>query len=161
MSWQPPTNEPFSTVFILLLAILMTFITSLANRLLTNREKLAEWRKEISEWQKEFNEARKSGDKKQLEKATRKQKQVMQIQSKMFSQQMKVTLIFIVPFFLFWSWLNGVYGAIPVAFLPGWPLGPEGHAGALTVFYWYLICSFAFGTIFTHIMGLGLGGTDE
>lgn len=157
----PPTNPPESTVFVLFLALLMTFITSLANRLLTNREQLTAWRKQTSEWQKEFNEARKSGDKKELDKAMRKQKQIMQIQSKMFMQQMKVTLIFIVPFFLFWTWLNSIYGSIAVAILPGWFLATEGTAGGLTVFYWYLLCSFMFGTIFSHVLGIGMGATDE
>jgi uncharacterized membrane protein (DUF106 family) len=152
VSWIP-TQPPGSTIFVLFLAILLTFITSLANRLLTNREQLASWRKQISEWQQEFNEARKSGDKKQLEKAMRKQKQVMQIQSKMFTQQMKVSLIFIVPFFLFWTWLNGIFSGQAVAFLPGF--------GDLNVFYWYLLCSLAFGTIFTHVLGIGMGATDE
>jgi len=151
----PPIDLPYSTIFVLLLAALLTFITSLANRLLTNREQLASWRKEISEWQKEFNDARKSGDKKQLEKAMRKQKQVMQIQSKMFTQQMKVSLIFIVPFFLFWTWLNGVYKGQTVAYLPGF------GNGSLSVFYWYLLCSLAFGTIFSHVLGIGMGATDE
>ena len=150
----PPIGLPSSTFFVLGLALLLTFITSLANRLLTNREQLASWRKTISEWQKEFNEARKSGDKKLLEKAMRKQKQVMQIQSKMFTQQMKVTLIFIVPFFLFWTWLNGVYAGKPaVAYLPGF--------GGLSVFYWYLLCSLAFGALFSHVLGIGMGATDE
>ncbi len=154
MSLQfPPIELPSSTFFVLGLALLLTLITSLANRLLTNREQLASWRKTISEWQKEFNEARKSGDKKLLEKAMRKQKQVMQIQSKMFTQQMKVTLIFIVPFFLFWTWLNGVYAGKVVAYLPGF--------GGLVVFYWYLICSFAFGALFSHVLGIGTGATGE
>jgi uncharacterized membrane protein (DUF106 family) len=153
MSWQPPTNMPVSTIFVLFLALLLTFITSLANRLLTNREQLASWRKQTSEWQKELSEARKSGDKKQLEKVMRKQKQIMQIQSKMFTQQMKVTLIFIVPFFLFWTWLNGVYAGQTVAYLSGF--------GKLNVFYWYLLCSLAFGTIFSHVLGIGMGATDE
>lgn len=149
----PPVDQPLSTIFVLFLAVLLTFITSLANRLLTNREQLLSWRKQTSEWQKEFNEARKSGDKKELDKAMRKQKQIMQIQSKMFMQQMKVTLIFIVPFFLFWTWLQGVYTIKAVAFLPGF--------GGLTVFYWYLLCSFMFGTIFSHVLGIGMGVPDE
>jgi uncharacterized membrane protein (DUF106 family) len=153
MSWQPPTIMPVSTIFVLFLAVLLTFITSLANRLLTNREQLASWRKQTSEWQKELSAARKSGDKKQLEKVMRKQKQIMQIQSKMFTQQMKVTLIFIVPFFLFWTWLNGVYSGQTVAYLSGF--------GNLNVFYWYLLCSLGFGTIFSHVLGIGMGVTDE
>jgi uncharacterized membrane protein (DUF106 family) len=164
MSWVP-TEIPLSTIFVVGLALLLTFITSMVNRLLTNKEQLASWRKELSAWQEELSKARKSGDKKLLDKAIRKQKQIMQIQSKMFTQQMKVSLIFIVPFFLFWTWLNSVpfeYIIIVnnapvdyhfVAFLPGF--------GGLTVFYWYLFCSLAFGTMFSHILGIGTGATDE
>ena len=156
MSWIP-VDRPLSTFFVLGLALLITFITSMVNRLLTNKEQLASWRKELSEWQEELSKARKSGDKKLLDKAMRKQKQIMQIQSKMFSQQMKISLIFIVPFFIFWTLLNSAYTingvAVIVAYLPGF--------GALTVFYWYLLCSLAFGTILSHILGIGMGATDE
>ena len=157
-----PLQTPQSTIFVLLLAVLLTAVTSVANRLLTNKEQMTSWRKTISEWQEEFNQARKSGDKKLLEKAMKKQKQVMQIQSKMFTQQMKVTLIFIVPFFLFWTWLNSVpfeysVGNVKghwVALLPGF--------GGLTVFYWYLICSLALGALFAHLLGIGtMGVSDE
>jgi uncharacterized membrane protein (DUF106 family) len=159
MSFQfPPTDIPSSTIFVVFLALGLTAITSGVNRLFTNKEQLMSQRKTISEWQKEFNEARKSGDKKLLNKATQKQKQVMQIQSKMFTQQMKVTLIFLVPFFLFWTWLNSVpfkdaAGNPFVAFLPGF--------GGLSVFYWYLICSLAFGALFSHFLGIGMGVTGQ
>ena len=154
MSFQfPPTDIPSSTIFVVFLALGLTAITSGVNRLFTNKEQLMSQRKVISEWQKEFNEARKSGDKKLLEKAMRKQKQVMQIQSKMFTQQMKVTLIFLVPFFLFWTWLNGAYAGKTVAYLTGF--------GGLPVFYWSLICSLAFGALFSHFLGIGMGVTDQ
>jgi uncharacterized membrane protein (DUF106 family) len=149
----PPTDIPGSTIFVVFLALGLTAVTSGVNRLFTNKEQLMSQRKIISEWQKEFNEARKSGDKKLLEKATRKQKQVMQVQSKMFTQQMKVTLIFLVPFFLFWTWLNGAYAGVTVAYLTGF--------GGLSVFYWYLICSLAFGALFSHLLGIGMGVTDQ
>ena len=149
----PPTDIPGSTIFVVFLALGLTAVTSGVNRLFTNKEQLMSQRKIISEWQKEFNEARKSGDKKLLEKATRKQKQVMQVQSKMFTQQMKVTLIFLVPFFLFWTWLNGAYAGVTVAYLTGF--------GGLSVFYWYLICSLSFGALFSHLLGIGMGVTDQ
>jgi len=153
--WLLEPTIPNSTIFVLLLALLLTVITSLANRFLTNQEQLQSWRKQVSDWQKEFNEARKSGDKKQLEKAMRKQKQVMQIQSKMFGQQMKVSLIFIVPFFLIWTWLNGLYivdgSPVAVAYFPGF--------GGIPVFYWYLLCSLTFGALVSRLLGLGMGMT--
>ncbi|MBX5326547.1 MAG: EMC3/TMCO1 family protein [Candidatus Bathyarchaeia archaeon] len=155
--WLLEPTIPNSTIFVFLLALLLTLITSLANRLLTNREQLKSWRKEISDWQKEFNEARKSGDKKQLEKVMRRQKQVMQIQSKMFTQQMKVSLIFIIPFFLIWTWLNGLYvvdgNLVAVAYFPG--------VGGIPVFYWYLLCSLSFGALISRLLGLGIGMGEE
>jgi uncharacterized membrane protein (DUF106 family) len=157
--WLLDPVIPNSTIFVLLLALLLTFITSGANRLLTNKEQMTAWRKETSQWQKEFNEARKSGDKKALEKVMRKQKQIMQIQTKMFTHQMKISLIFIVPFFLIWTWLNGLYvnratGAqLAVAFFPGF--------GGIPVFYWYLLCSLTLGALFSHLLGLGMGMGEE
>ena len=144
---------PFSTVFIFLLAVAISFSTSLANRLLTDPEKSKAQRKEISEWNTELRKAQSSKDKKRVEKLMKKQKQIMQLQSKMMWQSMKVMLLFIVPLFLIWQFLGGVYAARPIAYFPGvgsvLPL-----LNMSSLFWWYLMCSFLFGTIFSHILGL-------
>lgn len=154
---------PFSTIFLFLLAALISMLTSLTNRLLTNPEKSKAWRKEISEWNKELQEARRGGDKKRLEKVMKKQSQILQLQSKMMWQSMKVTLIFIVPLIIIWSILGGFYTntankpptPISIAYLPG--VGPVFHViifSFSSLLWWYFACSMMFGTLFSHVFGI-------
>lgn len=153
----PPVSIPYSTIFILALAATISLLTSLANRILTNPEQSKAWRKEISQWNSELRKAQKENDKKRVEKLTRKQKQIMQLQSKMMWQSTKVMLLFIVPLFLIWQFLGGFYtqpeGPIPVAYLPG--VGPVlPFLNMSSLFWWYLLSSFLFGTVFSRLFGL-------
>ena len=156
-----PTEMPLSTLFILLLAAGITLLTSLANRLLTNPTKAKAWRKEIAGWNSELRKAQKSGDKKAIEKLMKKQQSIMQLQSKMMWQSMKVMLLFFVPLLLMWQVLGGLYrysdgSPIPIAYFPGvgaiLPLPLLGNM--LSLYWWYLLCSFLFSTISSHLLGL-------
>jgi len=151
---------PVSTVFILLLSMSLTLVTSLANRFLTNQDQLRAWRREIAEWTAEFNKARKTGDKKLLAKVQKRQPQITKLQSKMTWQSMKVSFIFMIPFILLWSlFLTPTYMYVTaVAYIPN-ILGSEGGASfmPLSHFWWYLLCSFLFGTLFARILGLAMG----
>jgi uncharacterized membrane protein (DUF106 family) len=149
---------PFSTIFLFLLAALISLLTSLTNRLLTNPEKSKAWRREIADWNKELREARREGDQKRLDKVMKKQKQILQLQSKMTWQSMKVTLIFFVPLIIIWQVLGGFFinsgQPIPIAYLPG-----IGSALPIPIFsssliWWYLLCSMLFGTVFSHVFGI-------
>lgn len=100
---------PYSTLFILVLAALISLLTTLVNRLLTNPERAKMWRKEIAAWNKNLREAQRSKDKKTVDKLMRKQKYIMGLQSKMMWQSMKVSLLFLIPLFLMWSFLGGFY----------------------------------------------------
>ena len=148
---------PFSTVFILALSLVISLATTLVNRRLTDPQKSKEWRKEISDFQKELRAAQKSKDKKTLDKVMKKQQYVMQLQSKMMWQSMKVSLLFIVPLFLMWQILGGFYGSTAIAFLPG--VGsqvtlPIFNITLTSLFWWYLLSSLFFGTAFQHLFGL-------
>jgi uncharacterized membrane protein (DUF106 family) len=151
---------PTSTVFIFGLAALISLLTSLANRLLSDPAKAKATRKEVAEWQTELRKAQKAGDKKTTDKLMKKQKQIMQMQTKTMWQSMKVTLIFFVPLLIIWQVLGGFYIAdgkpTPVAYFPG--VGPilsiPLFGNMPSLFWWYLFCSFFFGTIFTHIFGI-------
>ncbi len=150
-------DMPFSTIFILLLAVTISFLTSLANRLLTDPKKAKAQKKEIAEWNAELRKAQRDKDKKQVEKLMKKQKYILQLQSKMMRQSMKVMLLFIVPIFLIWRFLGGVYtspeGAIPIAYFPGvGSILPLLNMSSL--FWWYMLCSFLFGTVFSRLFGL-------
>lgn len=146
---------PNSTFFILLLSMSLSFLTALANRLLTNREQLNAWRKEVARWNEDSKKARKSGDKKLLAKVKRKESYILKLQSKMMWQSMKVSLIFMIPFLLIWQLLIGFFGDTTVAYIP-WIDGVL----PMSLFLWYLLCSFASGTIITKALGVTPGATE-
>jgi uncharacterized membrane protein (DUF106 family) len=150
---------PIATLFMFSLAAVISLLTSLTNRLLTNPKQSKEWRQEIAEWNADFRKAQKEGDKKLLDKVTKKQKHIMQLQSKMMWQQMKVTLIFIVPLILIWQFLGGFFtkpdvGPVPIAYFPGFGPNLPLPMFNISFIWWYLLCSMFFGTVFSHLFGL-------
>jgi uncharacterized membrane protein (DUF106 family) len=151
----PPTDIPYSTLFMFFLALLISLLTSLTNRLLNNPEKSKAWRKEIAEWNSELRQAKKANDKKTVEKLMKKQKQILQLQSKMSWQSMKVTMIFFVPLILIWQFLSATFTATEgIAYFPG--IGPTLPIPLFntSVIWWYILCSMLFGTIFSHVLGI-------
>jgi len=156
---QLPPIEPFSTLFILLLAFFISLVTSLTNRLLTNREQMRAWTKEIAAWRADSLKATRGGDKKLMAKVKKQQKHVMQLQSKLTWQSMKTSLLWFVPLMLMWyvflPQLGFTLGRI-VAYLP-W-IG--GEPLPLTVILWYLFSSFLSSALLNRLFGLGMGGED-
>ncbi|MCK4497625.1 DUF106 domain-containing protein [Candidatus Bathyarchaeota archaeon] len=144
-------EAPTSTLFILLLCISLTLLTSSVNRLLSNPKKLAAQRKEVKKWMDEFKEAQKSKDKKRLAKVEKQRSRIMKLQQKMSWQSMKISLLFFIPFILMWQLLWGIYTE-PVAYLPGF--------GPLSIVYWYLLCSLFFSTVFSRALGVGIGSMN-
>jgi uncharacterized membrane protein (DUF106 family) len=145
---------PSSTFFIMVLAFGISFATSLSNRLLTNRDQLRAWNKEIRMWREDSMKAAKSGDKKLLAKVKKQEKHVMQLQSRMMWQSMKTSMLWFVPLLLMWYiFLPAIVNmGEAVAFIP-WFSG----VFPLSVFLWYLLCSFLASALFTRVFGLGLG----
>ncbi|MCK4478641.1 DUF106 domain-containing protein [Candidatus Bathyarchaeota archaeon] len=148
IDWLLAPQAPAATIFITILCVSLTFLTSLVNRLLTNPEKMRAWRKEIKDWTSEFKEAQRNKDKKKLAKVEKQKAKIMKLQQKMSWQSMKISLLFFVPFILMWQVLWGIYQG-PIAFLPGF--------GPLSIVYWYLLCSLFFSTLFSRIFGVGIG----
>jgi uncharacterized membrane protein (DUF106 family) len=152
------TIVPYSTFFIMGLSFFLSLVTSLTNRLLTNREQMRAWNQEITSWRQDSLKASRSGDKKLMAKVKKQQKHIMELQSKMTWQSMKTSFIWFIPLLLlWWFFLTPTYtrpGVAPVAYLP-W-LGSQPMA--LTYFYWYLLCSFLSGAFLSRLLGLGLGG---
>jgi uncharacterized membrane protein (DUF106 family) len=150
---------PYSTLFILGLAALISLSTTLVNRRFTDPAKSRAWRKEIADWNKELREARNSKDKKTLDKVMKKQQYIMRLQSKMMMQSIKVSLLFFVPLLIMWQVLGGFFGSVPMAYFPGVGsilfadvpfLSGFGHP----LIWWYLLCSLLFGTAFQHFFRL-------
>ena len=138
--------------------MLLSLITSLANRFLINQDELRASRKEVADWTSEFRKATKSDDKKLLAKLNKQQPRILQLQKKMSWQSMKVSFIFMIPFFLLWYlFLFPLYSAVEaVAYIPGIPGFWDGK---LPLFLWYLFGSFLFGTLWSRLLGLAVATT--
>ena len=169
-------QPPYITLIILFVSITMSFASSFINTRFMPKEhrvKVKALQRKISALSKEKKEnmkqAKSTGDKKLLKKAQKQEKQLLQLQSQslsLSSKQFRVLPITMGVFFVVWLLLTGsILGfeffkspfyepSIPVAFLP-W----LGGVMQLNLFYWYLICSFLFGTLFSRIFGL-TGGID-
>lgn len=168
-------QPPYVTIVILLVSLAMALISSLVNSRFTpreHREQLRALQGRIANLKRAKDEnlkkAKSTDDKKLLKKARKQEKQLLQLQSQMASmslRQMRVLPITMTMFFLVWLLLTGsilgiklfespFIGSAPVAYLP-WISGKLD----LNLFYWYLLCSFLFGTLFSRIFGL-TGGTD-
>jgi uncharacterized membrane protein (DUF106 family) len=168
-------QPPYVTIIVLFVSLAMSFISSLINIKFVpkeHREKVRALQRKISALTKEKNEnmkkAKSEGDKKLLRKAQKQERHLLQLQSQalsLSSKQMRVLPITMAVFFIVWLLLTGsilgfklfespFIGPDPVAYLP-WLNGVM----PLNLFYWYLICSFLFGILFSRIFGL-TGGTD-
>jgi uncharacterized membrane protein (DUF106 family) len=168
-------QPPIITLIVLGVSIVMSFLSSFINTRFMpkgHRQKVAALNRKLSALRKEVNENKKTakttGDKKLLKKAQKQERQLLQLQSQvaaMSMKQMRVMPITMSVFFVVWLLLTGrllwwelfnspFMGPDPVAYLP-W----LGGVFPLSLFYWYLICSLFFGTMFSRIFGL-TGGTD-
>jgi uncharacterized membrane protein (DUF106 family) len=147
----PYHSIPASTLLTLAIAGALALITTTANRFLVDVKRAAAVTKEVNAWRKEFDKARKGNDKKLLAQLTKKQQAMMKLQSKVAFDRMKVSFIFLVPFWLVWIVLSGSFGATVVAHSPI----EIPFAGAnLSFFYWYLICSFAVSLPLSRVFGV-------
>jgi uncharacterized membrane protein (DUF106 family) len=152
----PPILQqiPYATFFILGLAALISLLTSLVNRLLTNPEKSKVARTEVNDWNKELREARRKNDKKAVEKLMKRQQYIMQLQTKMMWSSMKVSLLFLIPLLLMWQLLGGFYSGLPIAIFPGVGADLPIPLFNSSLVWWYLLSSLLFGTVFSHVFRL-------
>ncbi len=160
---------PASTILVISVSILMTFASSLINRLFSgkeHRQRLAALRHDLDKLNREKREnqkkAKSTGDSKLLKKVKKQERQILQLQSQMASlslKQMRVLPVTMIMFLLVWMILTGNLLFIniftsplvgkTIAYLP-W----IGEILKLDLFTWYLLCSLLFGTIFSRVFGL-------
>lgn len=156
----PPILQeaPYSTFFIFGIAALIALLTTLVNRLLTDPAKARAARKETTEWNRELREAQRNKDKKTIERLMKKQKYIMQLQTKMMWQSMKISLLFLVPLLLMWQLLGGFYTRdglpIPIAIFPGLGANLPLPMFSYSLIWWYLLCSLLSGTALSHALGV-------
>jgi uncharacterized membrane protein (DUF106 family) len=148
---RPYHSIPVSTLLTLTIAGVLALITTTANRFLVDVKRAATVMKEVNEWRKDFEKARKSNNKKLLAQLTKKQQAMMKLQSEVAFDRMKVSFIFLVPFWAVWLVLSGSFGQTVVAHSPI----QIPFAGVnLSFFYWYLICSFTISLPLSRAFGI-------
>jgi uncharacterized membrane protein (DUF106 family) len=148
---RPYHSIPVSTLLTLTIAGVLALITTTANRFLVDVKRAATVMKEVNEWRKEFDKARKSNNKKLLAQLTKKQQAMMKLQSEVAFDRMKVSFIFLAPFWAVWLVLSGSFGQTVVAYSPI----QIPFAGVnLSFFYWYLICSFTISLPLSRMFGI-------
>jgi uncharacterized membrane protein (DUF106 family) len=148
------TDIPLATLVIMFVAVAVSFLNMGINRLLITRmcgwEEYKIMRKETSEYQSQLMQAMRANDTKRVEKLKKKETQIRNMQSKMMKPQMillPISMSYIVIWYLF---LIPTFGANAVAYVPGIAPSPAG----IPVIYWYMICSFCFGTLASRIIGV-------
>ena len=145
-------------VFASSFAIAMASMT--INQKLLNQEQVLEWRREIDLWNEEKKRAEKLGDKKLLAKLKRREKRILQIQSKMLKRQIIILFLNMALFLGIWQILIFYLGNKPVAYLPfRIPFIPEPSQHTLNLFYWYIICSFMSTIIASRILHVPLASS--
>jgi uncharacterized membrane protein (DUF106 family) len=146
------TIIPIATLVIMLIAIAISFLNMGVNRLLITRicgwEEYKVMRKETSEYQSQLMAAMRAKDTKRVEKLKKKESQIRNMQSKMMKPQMILLPISFSYIIIWYVFLIPTFGANAVAVVPG--LAPAG----IPVIYWYMVCSFFFGTLASRIVGV-------
>jgi uncharacterized membrane protein (DUF106 family) len=173
---------PGSTIFIFLLSLATTVLSTLLTRWLSDPKQLQEKQNIIKEHQSRRNEIEDLKEenpkkyKKELAKWERMDKPIQAMQQKMGLQRMKPMLFTCIPYMIIFPIIAGFFrsatGNSPVAIPPMNPwdiplLGGMMHAstelipiqaGLINYTTWYILCSFTCNTIIGRLAGTYQGG---
>jgi len=146
-------RPPGSAIFILLVGLCISFISSYLNGRVVDRSKMREIQGRMKELRKKIGEARRRGDRRTMAKLQRKQMAIMKEQQKVMGGQFKTMIITMGPFLAIFYTLNWLFGENPVAYSPiPFPYGAvPGDPMQLTFWGWYLVSMLAVGMPFNRI----------
>lgn len=170
-------NNPFfgAIVGVFIIATIVAFIITLANKLLVDQDRLQFLQKEMKGYQQEMMAAQKSGDSKAMAKVQKRQSEFMDIQKEMMFNSFKPMIVTFVPIIIIFYWMAGnplintFYVQLPalayyVLLVPLFHMFYQPSAFvpanimAIEWLGWYILSSFAMSIIFRKLMGLKGGG---
>jgi len=178
--FDPVVNYLGPIVTIMIIAIIVAFITTLATKLLVDQNRLAFLQKEMKEFNQEMMQARKANDPKAMEKVQKKQMEFMNLQKEMMFMSFKPMIVTWVPILIlyYWIWqsqlLNHTVVILPpfvyyVLLVPLWHAIPISYIhvplipwNTVSWFGWYFLCSIGLSQVFRKLLGVktgGMGGT--
>ncbi|MQY82396.1 DUF106 domain-containing protein [archaeon] len=146
-------DPPTSTIFLMVLAFVISAITTYITKRSMNVEEYRKSMEESSHAQQELMAAMKGGNQRRIQKAQQRQKEAQQIQMKHSSLQTKSTMYTMIPIMIMWWILGGFYGkSVGVAWMPFDPILWKGRK--LNYATWYIICSFTASLIMRRLFGI-------
>jgi uncharacterized membrane protein (DUF106 family) len=102
-------SPPLSGVFIMLVSVTISSISNLAMKRFSDIRMLRRYQKEIKQYQKMQQELQKNHNEKLARKLKRRKAYIDRIQKEMTTARCKPSLIFFIPFVIFFSILRGFY----------------------------------------------------
>ena len=101
---DPNPANPALTV--LIIAFIVSLITTIANKYLVDQDELNERQKTMQDFNKELRDAQKRGDGKKMAELQAKQADMMKDQSAMMTEQFKPMIVTFVPIILIFFWMR-------------------------------------------------------
>lgn len=173
-----PNNPMFGAIVgVFIIATIIAFLITLANKLLVDQDRLQFLQKEMKEYQQKMMAAQKSGDPKALKEVQKRQAEFMDLQKEMMFNSFKPMIVTFVPIIVIFYWMAGspiitqfyvqlpTFGyyvfLVPVfEWLAGffYPVGVETPFAAIGWLGWYILVSFSMSMVFRKFLGLKGGG---
>ncbi len=144
-------TPPMATLAIMGITLCIATFTSFIGVRSLDLDKYRAMMIESNKVRKEVMDATRSGNQRRIEKAQRRQQDLMQQQSKMSMDRMRSSMLFTIPMLLIWPAFGRFFGETIVAYFPfTFPYIPR----EFTFIQWYLLCSFSMNVILNRIFGL-------
>ena len=162
-------------LFIVVVAIVVSLLTTVAQKLFVDQDRLVYLQNEMKEFQQEMMEARKANDPQALEKMQKKQMEFMSKQKEMMTMSFKPMIVTMLPILIIFWWisqdvlLNHLVVNLPqvayyVLLVPLFHMfyhpSPWVPAGAYAIEWlgWYILCTFGLSFLFRKLLGVKSGG---
>ena len=172
LALDPNPANPALTV--LIIAFIVSLITTIANKYLVDQDALNERQKRMQDFNKELRDAQKRGDGKRMAELQAQQAEMMKDQTAMMSDQFKPMIVTFVPIILIFFWMRAsaihdLVVILPttvywVTLTPLWhAIGSVIYGGQATIPYgigwllWYMICTFGMSQILRKYLGFKQG----
>ena len=142
-----------SILFILLVSILFALVATLITKRVVNWEEVKRKKKIFGDWQRELMSAQRKKDMKTVHKLQQQQKEMMSLQGQIMSASFKPAIFTMIPYFILWWALSGVYSSWVVAWLPfSLPLPIIGTTVSLGFLGWFILTYFGFSSIWRRLL---------
>ncbi|MEA1905174.1 MAG: EMC3/TMCO1 family protein, partial [Candidatus Hadarchaeota archaeon] len=135
------------------LSLLIGFVVTLINKHTVDWGRVKQAKAKMKAWQKELRAAHREKDMKRIHKLKSEQEGVMEEQKEVMMATFKPMIFYIIPYFLMWWWLSGIFSGWVVAWLPfNLPLPFFGTIASMGFLGWYLISYFGFSQLWRRFL---------